>query len=107
MKFPMRTSAVFLAAMGAALAQPVIRPNSVVNAASYLPAGLPNHGIAQGGMFILKGQGLGTRGAVIANSFPLQTNMGGTAMRITVGLLRNRPHGLCRRGPGGGPGRPF
>ena len=84
MKFPIRTSAVFLVAMGAALAQPVIRPNSVVNAASYLQPGLPNYGIAQGGMFILKGGGLGARGTVIANSFPLQTNMGGTAMRITV-----------------------
>jgi uncharacterized protein (TIGR03437 family) len=81
---PIRTSVVFLAAMGTALARPVIRPNSVVNAASYLPTGLPNYGIAQGGMFILKGQGLGARGTVIASSFPLQPNMSGTEMRITV-----------------------
>jgi uncharacterized protein (TIGR03437 family) len=68
----------------AAFAQPVIRPGSVVNAASYIPRGLPNHGIAQGGMFILKGLGLGARGVAVASSFPLQPNMGGTSMRITV-----------------------
>lgn len=84
MRSQAQLSLLFLGAMGAALAQPVIRPNSVVNAASYLQAGLPNHGIAQGGMFILKGQGLGARGTVVANSFPLQTSMGGTSMTITV-----------------------
>jgi uncharacterized protein (TIGR03437 family) len=63
---------------------PTIAPNSVVNAASYAPPGLPNYGIAQGGMFILKGQNLGAAGTTTANSFPLQTTMGGTSMKIMM-----------------------
>src|SRR5437016_13691602 len=68
-----------------AQAQPAIRAASVVNAASNLTPGLPNAGLAQGGMFVLKGRNLGAKGTVIANSFPLQTTMGGTSMKITVG----------------------
>lgn len=69
----------------AALAQqPTIRPNSVVNAASYAQPGLPNYGVAQGGMFILKGQNLGASGIVTASAFPLQTTMGGTSMQVTT-----------------------
>ena len=66
------------------LGQPSITTNSVVNAASYAQPGLPNYGIAQGGMFILQGQNLGARGIVTATSFPLQTTMGGTSMKITI-----------------------
>src|SRR5258706_3721979 len=66
-------------------AQPAIRAASVVNAANNLPPGLPNAGLAQGGMFVLKGRNLGAKGTVVANSFPLQTTMGGTSMKITVG----------------------
>jgi hypothetical protein len=50
-----------MAAASATTAQPIIRPSSVVNAASNLTPGLPNYGIAQGGMFILKGQHLEER----------------------------------------------
>ena len=64
---------------------PSIVSNSVVNAASYAQAGMPNYGIAQGGTFILQGQNLGAKGVVVASSFPLQTSMGGTSMRIKVG----------------------
>lgn len=83
MRLAIRILTPFIASLGA-FAQPVVRSESVVNAANYLRPGLPNHGIAQGGMFILKGTGLGPRGTVKADSFPLQTNMGGTSMRITV-----------------------
>ena len=64
---------------------PSILSNSVVNAASYAQSGMPNYGIAQGGTFILQGQNLGAKGVVVANSFPLQTSMGGTSMTIKVG----------------------
>src|ERR1051326_6517794 len=83
----MRVRVVFLVLIvmaAAATAQPVIRSTSVVNAASYLQPGLPNYGISQGGMFILKGQNLGNRGVNVANQFPLPTVMGGTSMKITV-----------------------
>ena len=77
---------LLLTAAGVALAQPQpsIFPGSVVNAASYAQPGLPNYGVAQGGVFILKGQNLGTRGIVTATSFPLQTKMGGTSMKIMI-----------------------
>ncbi len=72
------------AAAGVMLSQPIIAPGSVVNAASYAQPGLPNYGVAQGGVFILKGQNLGTSGIVTANSFPLQPKMGGTSMKIMI-----------------------
>lgn len=72
------------AAAGVLLGQPMIIPGSVVNAASYAQPGLPNYGIAQGGVFILKGQNLGASGIVTANSFPLQAHMGGTSMKIMI-----------------------
>jgi len=40
---------------------PVIRANGIVNAASHISPGLPNYGIAQGSMFIVKCEGLATR----------------------------------------------
>ena len=40
---------------------PVIWDNSVVNAASQIPPGLPNYGIAQGSMFSVRGQNLAVR----------------------------------------------
>lgn len=76
---------LLLTAAGTVLAQPPsIIPASVVNAASYAQPGLPNYGVAQGGIFILKGQNLGARGVVTATSFPLQTTMGGTSMKIMI-----------------------
>lgn len=74
-----------LSLISSAGAQPVIRASSVVNAANNLPPGLPNAGLAQGSMFVLKGQNLGAKGTVVANSFPLGTTMGGTSMKITAG----------------------
>lgn len=84
----MRSLFGYIAALSLALsagAQPVIRPSSVVNAANNLPAGLPNAGLAQGSIFVLKGQNLGAKGTVVASSFPLGSTMGGTSMKIAVG----------------------
>jgi len=71
-------------AISGLLAQPAITPNSVVNAASYAQKGMPNYGIAQGSVFIVKGQNLGAKGVVTATSFPLQTTMGNTSMKISL-----------------------
>jgi uncharacterized protein (TIGR03437 family) len=76
------SASVFLAVC--AQAQPVIRTGSVVNAANNLPSAYPNAGLAQGGVFILKGRGLGARGTTLPSSFPLPTTMNGTSMRISV-----------------------
>lgn len=55
-----------------------------LNAASYVPMGLPGGGIAQGAMFIVKGGAMGACGVVLANAFPLQTVMGNTSIRVIV-----------------------
>ena len=63
----------WLALTGASLAQsPVIRANGVVNAASHISPGLPNYGIAQGSVFIVKGQGLYSRMPPAAAASPTQ-----------------------------------
>lgn len=64
---------------------PFIDPSSVTNAASYLTRGQPGFGLAQGGMFVLKGAALGDCGTAVASSFPLPTTLGRTSMKITVG----------------------
>jgi uncharacterized protein (TIGR03437 family) len=66
----------------AATAQPVA--NAVLNNASYALPGLPNAPIAQGSLMAIFGTGLST-GNMTATSFPLQPNMGGTSVRVTVG----------------------
>jgi uncharacterized protein (TIGR03437 family) len=75
-----------LALAAAAVAQqaPAILEGPV-NAASYIAPGLPNGGIAQGSMFIIKGSNLGACGTTVANAFPLAATMGGTGIRVTVG----------------------
>lgn len=59
----------------------------VYNAGSWLPASLPNSGVAQGGYFTVTGSGLGPAALVVAPSYPLQTTqgLGGTVVRVTVG----------------------
>ena len=66
-----------------AIAQPKITAGSVVNAASYLPNGLPSSGVAQGAIFSITGTGLGTAGSAPA-TYPLTTNLNGTAVQVTV-----------------------
>src|SRR5258707_12972286 len=77
----------WLALTGASLAQsPVIRANSVVNAASHISPGLPNYGVAQGSLVIVRGQGLasGTPQQFTSGNSPLPTTLAGASMQITV-----------------------
>ena len=74
---------LLVAAACTALAQtPAI--NYVENSATNVPAGLPNSGIAQGSLFVVKGKNLGPAAVIVANSFPLQTTLGGTSVTVTV-----------------------
>ncbi len=57
----------------------------VFNAASWLPAGLPGHGIAQGAMFVLTGRNMGPDPLVFPGTLPLPTLMSGTSIEVTVG----------------------
>ena len=72
--------------LGVAAAQQPVISVGPLNAASvgYSQPGEPNAGIAQGSMFIIKGQNLGVCGVGIATSFPLKTSMGTTSMRVTA-----------------------
>jgi uncharacterized protein (TIGR03437 family) len=58
----------------------------VTNAASTLPPGLPNSGVAQGAIFAVYGSGLGPATLQQAQSFPLPTSQGlaGTTVQVTV-----------------------
>src|SRR5215467_4020599 len=64
--------------------QPSIAPNGIVNAASYLPPGFVNQGIARGSLFVIFGSNLGPDTLVQATTFPLQGSDGlaGTRVRI-------------------------
>lgn len=55
------------------------------NAATNLPPGLPNSGIAQGSLFVVKGAYLGPPTYAQASSFPLPTGIGGSSFAVTVG----------------------
>jgi uncharacterized protein (TIGR03437 family) len=80
---------LFLAAtigLSSLLAQrPTVATGGVLNVASYTFAGLPNHGIAKGSMFIIYGTNLGPATLAQASGFPLPTNVGGSSVRVTVG----------------------
>lgn len=64
-------------------AQPTIA--SVVNAATYLPPGLPDSAIGQGSLFIVFGTNMGPATIAHAYSYPLTTSLAGTSVTVTVG----------------------
>jgi uncharacterized protein (TIGR03437 family) len=67
--------------------QPSILPDGIVNAASYIPPGFYNQGIARGSMFLIFGTNLGPDPLVQATSFPLPASDGlaGTRIHIDAG----------------------
>ena len=64
---------------------PLIYNRSITNAASYMPAGLPNGAIAQGSIFTVFGNRLGPSTGVSANAFPLGTTLSGTSINVIQG----------------------
>ncbi|HWD00762.1 MAG TPA: hypothetical protein VG456_28595 [Candidatus Sulfopaludibacter sp.] len=58
--------------------------SQVVNAASYIPTGLPNAGIAQGSIFVIKGNNLGPATLTIAPQAFQSTSLAGTSVSVTV-----------------------
>lgn len=57
---------------------------AVENAATNIPPGFPNSGIAQGSLFVVKGANLGPATFIQQTSFPFTTNIGGTSIQVTV-----------------------
>ena len=68
-----------------AWAQPLVYNRGVLNAASFMPQSLPAGGIARGSVFSIFGTRLGPAQPAQANSFPLQTTLGGTSITVTQG----------------------
>jgi uncharacterized protein (TIGR03437 family) len=64
----------------------VAGPNvtSVVNGASYIPPGLPNAGIAQGGIFIVFGGGIGPANLTFAARAFQSSTVSNTSVSVTV-----------------------
>ena len=75
---------VSLAMPRAILAQPLINGRGILNAASFLPAGLPAGSIARGSLFSIFGSRLGP-GTSPALTFPLQTTLGGVSIQVVQG----------------------
>jgi len=75
----------FVFAAGLFAQPPLIYNRSIYNAASFMPAGVPGGGIAQGSIFSIFGSNLGPQKAVTASSFPLGNTLGGVAVNIVQG----------------------
>lgn len=63
---------------------PLIYGRGIVNAASFMPAGLPAGSIARGSLFSIFGTRLGPNSSP-GLSFPLSTNLGGVTVQVTQG----------------------
>jgi uncharacterized protein (TIGR03437 family) len=81
-----RLAVCFLFA-AAAFGQPFVYYRGAVNAASFLPPGLPNGAIARGSMFSIFGRGLGPGTPQLVSAFPLQTSLGGVSVELTQGAV--------------------
>jgi uncharacterized protein (TIGR03437 family) len=68
-----------------ASAQPLLYYRGGVNAASFMPQGLPGGGIAQGSLFSLFGRRLGPTTPAGQLAFPLATTIGGASITVTQG----------------------
>ena len=62
----------------------LIAPRGMVNAASFIPAGLPGGSIAQGSLFSIFGTKLGPSSSP-ALGFPLATTLGGVSVKVIQG----------------------
>ncbi|HTR36195.1 MAG TPA: hypothetical protein VMH80_09850 [Bryobacteraceae bacterium] len=65
-------------------AQPLISHHGIVNAASFMQAGLPAGSIARGSLFTIFGARLGPSSSP-SLSFPLSTTLGGVSVQVTQG----------------------
>ncbi len=83
-----RTAGILVAAVAGLAAQPVFAQapfivyRGVLNAASFMPAGLPGGPIAQGSIFTIFGAHLGPASSP-SLSYPLQTTLGGVSITVS------------------------
>jgi uncharacterized protein (TIGR03437 family) len=81
----MRLFFVQLLLVASAWAQPLIYNRSVVNAASFMPQGIPGGAIARGSIFSIFGTRFGPSSAAQASAFPLQPTLSGVSITVTQG----------------------
>lgn len=67
---------------------PLIYSRSTVNAASFLPSGLPSGPIARGSIFTIFGTGLGPAAGTQVSSFPLQPTFQGVSVMVVQGATQ-------------------
>lgn len=85
-KWRLAQALCYIAAVGAPLhAQPFIYSRGILNAASYMPAGLSGGSIAQGSIFSIFGTGLGPATGVQVASFPLEPTLAGVSVKVSQG----------------------
>ncbi|MEO8126104.1 MAG: hypothetical protein ABI822_03375, partial [Bryobacteraceae bacterium] len=71
-----------------AIAQPLITPKGIVNAAATLtPPGLPSGSIARGSLFTVYGSRMGPATGVSASTYPLLSALSDVSMKITQGSV--------------------
>jgi uncharacterized protein (TIGR03437 family) len=83
---PLFTCCAAIALAQAIVAQPVIALpviSGIENNYSYIPAGLPNSGIAQGSIFVIFGSNLATPSSGL-QGLPLQATLDGVSVQFTV-----------------------
>ena len=85
----LQSASLLFASSSLAAAAPLL--TGVYNAASWVPAGLPNSSIAEGSIFTLIGTGMGPGDLVKVSSYPLPTSQGlaGTSIQVTVAGVTN------------------
>ena len=81
----MRIAAVLALTGGCAIfAQPMISPRGIVNAATFMPPGLPSGAIARGSYFSIFGVNLTFQNTSPPTSYPLSNNLGGIQVLVTI-----------------------
>ena len=68
-----------------AWAQPYVNYRGIVNAASYMPPGLPGGEIARGSIFSIFGRNIGPDTLAQVSAFPLPITFSGVSIKITQG----------------------
>jgi uncharacterized protein (TIGR03437 family) len=85
-------SVLILTAAALQAQTPSIAAGGVYNTASYVPAGLPGAGIAQGSLFVVFGSNMGPGNLAAASSYPYPTSLNGTSMSVTVSGTTVKPY---------------
>ena len=80
----MKRSLLALLISPAIFAQPLISPRAVVNAASFMAAGLPSGSIPRGAIFTMFGRTLGPDSSPPL-AFPLSSTLGGVSIKVIQG----------------------